>query len=83
MMQDQEPLMHGNDSREYKFYPKVLGLAVDVLLEDKGFDLETFFQLMGDDRPHSATTDDIDNLLIEQIRKDVRADRWDSLKHCG
>ena len=75
--------MHGSDSREYKFYPKVLGLALDVLLEDETFDLNTYLQLMGDDRPHSETISDIDNLLLEQIRKDVRAGRWDSLKHCG
>ena len=75
--------MHGNDSREYKFYPKVLGLAVDVLYEDNSFDLSAYLKLMEDHRPHSATTDDIDNLLVEQIRKDVREEKWESLKNCG
>ena len=48
MMQDQEPLMHGNDSREYKFYPKVLGLALDVILEDASFDIAAYLELMED-----------------------------------
>ena len=81
MMQDQEPLMHGNDSREYKFYPKVLGLALDVLLEDASFDVAAYLQLMEEERP-SPKSDDIDNLFIEQIRNDVREEKWDSLIHC-
>ena len=28
-------------------------------------------------------TDDIDNLVIEQIKKDIRAERWDSLACCA
>ena len=65
MMQDQEPLLHGNDSREYKFYPKVLGVAVDVLMKVENFDLAAYLQLIDDDRANSvATTDDIDNLLV-------------------
>ena len=55
-----------------------------MLLKDESFDIETYLHLVDDDRAQSAaTTDDIDNLLVEQIRRDVRAERWDSLKNCG
>ena len=76
--------MHGNDSWEYKYYPKVLGLAVDVLQADKSFDLTTFLQLIGSAKPKSDTIADItDSTLVEQIRNDVLAEKWDSLKNCG
>ena len=38
---------------------------------------------MFESRPDSAMTDDIDNLIIEQIKKDIRSERWDSLAHCA
>ena len=73
--------MHGNDSREYKFYPKVLGIAVDVLEEDKNFNLTNFMKLLKEIKPVSIPmTDNAESLVLEQIKIDIRAEKWGSLQ---
>ena len=55
-----------------------------MLFKDDKFDLAAYLNLMDDGRINSIETTDeeIDNLLLEQIRKDVRAERWDSMRNC-
>ena len=46
MMADQDSLLHGIDAREFKFYPKVLGVALKVLADDVQFCLEEFLAIL-------------------------------------
>ena len=49
-MVDQESLLHGGDAREFKFYPKVLGVTLNVLAEDKQFSFEEFLAILNGDK---------------------------------
>ena len=53
------------------------------MIEDKNFQISDFLDMFEDTRQASEMTDDIDGLMIEQIKKDVRSERWDSLAYCA
>ena len=82
MMQDQGELMHGDDSRNYKFHPKVLGICLDILEGDKDFDSSKFHAEMKQEDRAAQTLEPFDMLLIDQIKNDIRTEKWDSLENC-
>ena len=81
MMQSQERLLHGLGSREYKFIPKVLGVAMSVIEEEDDLTMQDFFALINEHT--SNKSDDLDGIILEQIREDIRQHQWASLADCG
>ena len=59
MMQNQELLLHGLESREYKFIPKVLGVAMAVIEEEDDLTMQDFLGLVND-RKITNASDDLD-----------------------
>ena len=71
MMQNQELLLHGLESREYKFIPKVLGVAMAVIEEEDDLTMQDFLGLVND-RKNTNTSDDLDIVFQDQIKEDIR-----------
>ena len=71
MMQNQELLLHGLESREYKFIPKVLGVAMAVIEEEDDLTMQDFLGLVND-RKTTNTSDDLDIVFQDQIKEDIR-----------
>ena len=71
MMQNQELLLHGLESREYKFIPKVLGVAMAVIEEEDDLTIQDFLGLVND-RKTTNTSDDLDIVFQDQIKEDIR-----------
>ena len=71
MMQNQELLLHGLESREYKFIPKVLGVAMAVIEEEDDLTMQDFLGLVND-RKITNASDDLDVVFQDQIKEDIR-----------
>ena len=82
MMQSQERLLHGLESREYKFIPKVLGVAMSVIEEEDDLTMQDFLGLVSD-RKITNTSDDLEVVFQDQIKEDIRQHKWASLTDCG
>ena len=82
MMQSQERLLHGLESREYKFIPKVLGVAMSVIEEEDDLTMQDFLGLVND-RKITNASDDLDAVFQDQIKEDIRQHKWASLTDCG
>ena len=82
MMQNQELLLHGLESREYKFIPKVLGVAMAVIEEEDDLTMQDFLGLVND-RKITNASDDLDVVFQDQIKEDIRQHKWASLTDCG